>query len=408
MPTLSPSLKPWLVVLVGFLTLALAYSIRATVGIMMPVWEEEPGWSRSFVSACVSAALIAMAFLAPIAGRLVDTHGPRGILAVGMLAVGLGCGIIALAEQPWQFVFGFSVVAAIGFGLTATHVVPTAIEQCFTRNKGFAAGLAIAGSSGGQLLVMPLMALLLSSLDWRLCFAALGVVCILIAFWVLQCLPASKPDRNSGNRIGQPGTLTSDIRLICSRPAFQILFWSYTLCGFTTTGVIETHFIPFAELCGFSTLTSASAYGLLSALNLAGMILAGWLSDRMSPRLLLMMIYMIRALTFLLLVDLGADIEILFAFAAIFGLVDYSTVPPTARLISMHLGIRVMGLAFGIISAGHQLGAALGAYLGGYLFDLYARYAEIWWASVVLTLLAGLMVLLLPRRTNLRPAASTV
>ncbi len=133
------------------------------------------------------------------------------------------------------------------------------------------------------------------------------------------------------------------------------------------------------------------------------MIGAGWLTDRMNRPLLLGGIYLIRGVTFIILVNVGVDFQTLIIFAIIFGLVDYSTVPVTASLISTHIGIRVMGLAFGLISAGHQIGAALGAYFGGVLFDLYAQYDWVWWSSVWLAVFAGLLVFLL--RNNPRMAA---
>ena len=68
-------------------------------------------------------------------------------------------------------------------------------------------------------------------------------------------------------------------------PAFHILFWSFLACGFTTTGVIETHFLPYAALCGFPPLPSAAAYGVLSAVNLLGMIVAGWLTKKLRREL---------------------------------------------------------------------------------------------------------------------------
>ena len=178
-------------------------------------------------------------------------------------------------------------------------------------------------------------------------------------------------------------------------PAFQILFWSYFICGYTTSGVIETHFLPYASFRGFAPIPSATAYGLLSAINLVGMIFAGWLTDRMNRPLLLGGIYVIRGLTFILLLYVGANLETLFLFAVLFGLVDYATVPVTASLVASHIGLRVMGLAFGLISAGHQIGAAFGAYFGGVLFDMYARYDWVWWSSLWLAVLAGLLVVLL-------------
>jgi MFS family permease len=182
------------------------------------------------------------------------------------------------------------------------------------------------------------------------------------------------------------------------QPTFHLLFWSFFLCGYTTTGVIETHFLPYASFCGFGPVPSATAYGFLSIVNMMGMIFAGWLTDRMNRPLLLGCIYLIRGATFIVLMNVGADIETLFIFAALFGVVDYSTVPVTVSLAASHLGVRVMGLAMGLIAAGHNLGGAAGAFFGGYLFDLYARYDWVWISSILLAVLAGSMVFFIRER----------
>jgi MFS family permease len=118
----------------------------------------------------------------------------------------------------------------------------------------------------------------------------------------------------------------------------------------------------------------------------------------MNRPLLLGSIYVVRGLSFILLVNVGADVQSLMVFAALFGLVDYSTVPVTASLIASHIGTRVMGLAFGIVTAAHQIGAAVGAFLGGFLFDLYASYDWVWWSSLWLAAGAGGLVFLLRDR----------
>jgi MFS family permease len=133
---------------------------------------------------------------------------------------------------------------------------------------------------------------------------------------------------------------------------------------------------------------------------MAGMILVGWLTDRMHRPLLLGSIYLLRGLSFILLINLAAsaDYGTLILFAVAFGVVDYSTVPVTASLVESHIGLHVMGLAMGLIAAGHSVGAALGAFLGGYLFDLHAQYDWVWISSIVLAVLAGLLVFTLRDR----------
>ncbi|MFC0194833.1 MFS transporter, partial [Aureimonas pseudogalii] len=89
------SILQWTVVAFGFLALSLAFSARATLGLVMPIWSQELGWSRSFVSGSAAAALLVMAAVAPFAGRLVDRHGVRATLALGLSLVGIGCLIVS-------------------------------------------------------------------------------------------------------------------------------------------------------------------------------------------------------------------------------------------------------------------------------------------------------------------------
>jgi MFS family permease len=74
----------------------------------------------------------------------------------------------------------------------------------------------------------------------------------------------------------------------------------------------------------------------------------------------------------------------------------------TASLVASHMGLRVMGLTMGLLSAGHALGAAAGVYLAGVLFDLFAQYFWVWVAAIALALFAG--VLSFSIREDRRPA----
>jgi predicted MFS family arabinose efflux permease len=140
---------------------------------------------------------------------------------------------------------------------------------------------------------------------------------------------------------------------------------------------------------------SATAYGVLSALNLAGMIAAGWLSDRVHRPLLLAVIYMARATAFILLLFVADNYPLLIVFAILFGLFDYSTVPVTASYLASRLGVRVLGLSMGLLAAGHAVGGAAGAWAGGVVFDWNGGYGALWIASVALAATAALLVVAL-------------
>jgi predicted MFS family arabinose efflux permease len=230
---------------------------------------------------------------------------------------------------------------------------------------------------------------LLIHTDWRWSYLAIALASVAMAAAVL--IFVAPPVRQSIQARRDEVPLVGETLRLFRLPVFHLLFWSYTICGFTTSGIIEVHLLPYAAACGFPPLESATAYGLLSAVNLGGMVLSGWLTDRMNRPLLLGSIYILRGLAFILLIWAARDISLLFVFAVAFGLFDYSTVPVTASLAASHIGLRSLGLTMGLLSAGHALGAAAGAYLAGLLYDLAAHYFWVWVAAVGLALLAGLL-----------------
>ncbi|PJI91932.1 putative MFS family arabinose efflux permease [Yoonia maricola] len=401
-----PSRQNWTVVVFGFLALSLAFSSRAALGLIMPVWQTEFGWTSSYISSVGAAALVVMAIVAPFAGRLVDRRGSQFTLNLGMGLLGIGCAIVALMNSKLMFVIGFAGFSAVGFGIVATHVVATAVTRSFSENQGLATGIGTSGATGGQFLIVPLIAALLAFASWRWSFGALSLASLALIPCIRMSMRADEPAEEETGVSDVPSSMRQDFVMIVRQPAFHLLFWSFLICGFTTTGVIETHLLPFAAFCGFPPIPSATAYGLLSLVNLIGMIAAGWLTDRVNRPVLLASIYMLRALTFILLGSLpGTSIEMLFLFAVLFGAVDYSTVPVTASLVASHVGIKMMGLAMGLISAGHAIGGAMGAFAGGYLFTATQTYDLVWTGSVWLAVGAGVLALFLKIQPTSRAVA---
>jgi len=401
------SVLDWLVVGLGFIALSIGFSARANIGLAMAPMEQELGWTRTGVSDAAAWALVIMAIVAPFAGNLVDKFGARLLLGFGLIALGAGMLGTSTVQNAWQFYLAYSLLGAIGFGTVATHVVSTAVSYRFSERQGLAVGIATSGSSAGQFLFVPIVALILAAFGWRASYVVLGFACLAlspIVFFLLRKEGAGKSTRET------EALESLSIRLVrlAKSGTFQLLFWSFFICGFTTTGIIETHFLPFAATCGFPPQESAVAYGLLSAINLAGMVFAGWLTDRMNRPLLLGAIYIARAFSFLILLIAAKDINLLFGFAVVFGVFDYSTVPPTASLVASHLGLKVMGLAMGLLSAGHALGGATGVFLAARIFDWSAKYDWVWLVAFGLAILAGLMAFAIRenREKSLIPATA--
>ena len=382
--------RGWLIVLFIFGALGLVFSARMMLSVAMPTWEAELGWARTFISSGGSVVLVFMTLISPLAGNLLDKVGPRPVVAGALLCVGASLAATSIMTEQWQFIVLFCIIGGLGYGALAAPQASATIGQIFDEHRGLATGIATSGASGGLLIILPILAALIGWIGWRASFVGFGFVVMAMApiAWFL-ITPASRTASASGG--GSSAALGARLRMITRNSTFWLLLVGFMICGFTTTGVIEVHLIPYAISCGFPPFESATALGVLSGFNMAGMILAGYLADKVNRPMLLGVIYFLRALTFLILMNITGNRELLFLFAILFGIVDYSVMPVLASIVSTHIGIGVMGLTLGLLFAGHSAGAAAGAFMGGYFFDAFASYDWVWIVSIALALMAAVV-----------------
>ena len=383
----------WVVVAVTFLILGLVVTARSSLGLLIPQWESEFGWDRTFLSGGGAIMLVVIALGAPLAGLTIDRLGSRMVYVVALIVIGIAMAATAAMNETWQFVWIFCVLGGVGFSAISAPMIGTTITLYFEEHRGLATGIATAGATGGVMLLMPVLAVGVETIGWRISYVLVGLACAgfaVLAFAVIKREPA----RHRAQRSRSLG-LAADLRLIVAGRTFWLLFAGFVICGFTTVGAIRVHLLPYAASCGFPPLQSATAFGVLAVFSMIGMIGYGWLADRYHRPTLLASIYFLRAFTFILLMYAANDISLLFIFAVIFGIFDFSTFPIVASLVASHMGLRVMGLSMGLLFAGHSLGGAAGAYLGGWLFDLFQRYDWVWIASLALSLLAALVSIMI-------------
>jgi len=397
----------WVVVFVMFLALSMVSATRASIGLAMPSLELEMGWSRSYISTIVAWSLIAMAITSPFVGNLLDRFGPRNILLAGLILVAIALGMTSRITSAWQFMLSYSLLAGISFGIVSKNVASATIARHFTENRGFAVGVANAGATAGHIALLPVMALILTFFGWRYgyLFLAFAALALLPVVWFLI-----KPDKDaqSARKSAElvSGSLGLRLKILFKNKTFLALLGSYTICGFTATGMIDTHFLPYAISCGIPIVVGASAYGVLAAFNMGGMALSGYLSDRINRPILLAVIYIMRGLSYILLLLIPTyDVNLIWVFAVVFGIFDYSTIPVTTSLVATHVGLKTIGLSLGVLAMFHAAGGALGAFLGGYLYDMFQKYDGVWVAAISVAMIAGVLVLTI--KENRGPAPDT-
>ncbi len=378
-----------------FLMLSIVITARNSIGLMMPIWEKDLGWSIKSVSTAGAIMMVVMAIAAPIVGSIIDRLGSRIIYAMGMTVIGFVFILCALMTEKWHLILLFSLVGGVAFAAMSPSLVSATIAHHFHRRLGLATSIATSGSTGGQFLIMPGLALLVDWLAWRNSLLIAGATILVTAVAVYALIGAEPKREQRTTTKGAALSFKTTLSTLVKMPVFWLLGSGFFICGFTTAGTIKIHLIPYAVSCGFPPIESATAYGVLSLFSLFGMICYGWLSDRFNRPLLLASCYFVRALTFILLIHVAGDTVLLYSFAVLFGIFDYATFPIVASIVATHIGRNIMGLTMGLIFALHSLGGALGSFMGGYLYDLFAQYDWVWIVSVALALIAACLTLLI-------------
>ena len=405
--------RGWIVVAICFVALAFTFGARSSVSMVLPLWREELGWTATQVSTGASLVLVMMALGSPVAGNLMDRFGARNVIATGLLALAAGVGATSYVRDASYYYLLFGIVGGVGWASVSIPMATAAVSAYFARFRGLAIGVAVSGASGGQLPILSLLGFMIASLGWRSSYQVLAVGLALLAVLVLLRFKPPMPDPQAAARRDPAplkDRLPDRIAFLFANRTFVLLLGAFTLCGFTTAGVIDVYFIPYAISCGFTLIEGSAAYGVHGLGNLAGVILFSWMADHVyRPRLLASMFFL-RAAAFVLLLFVSVDISVLFVFAAIFGILNFATFPVIANIVATHIGVRIIGLTLGLLFGGHSLGAAIGVVVGGWMFDLTAKYDWVWWLSVALAAMAGIFAILVretrPPRPKARPAAA--
>jgi MFS family permease len=382
----------WVVVGVLFLAQAVALGVRGTIGLLVTPWENEFGWGRAAVSVTASLGFVVYGVAQVISGRWADRIGPRVIFAASIALLGVGTAAVSTIVTLWQayVIFGILIMFAIGGASSPTSAV--AVARWFTARRGLALGVVSAGSAAGQFVLVPVMAALIGMVGWRSAFLWLGAAILVVALPTILFLLRDDPDarttKNAGEGLrGEPPMTLAEIT---RHSSFWYLALSFFVCGVTTSGLIDTHFIPYALDHHVAAVTAATAFGVLSLVNMIFTTLSGAVSDRLGYTRLLGWIYAGRAMTLVYLLFAG-DPTSLFIFAVAFGIVDFSTVAPTTALSTVMFGRRSAGAVFGLVAFSHQIGSAIGSYAGGLLHDLTGSYASFILAGAALSGAAAFM-----------------
>ena len=377
----------WWVFGVAFLTLLGAAGFRSTPAILIDPLKKEFGWGRGTIGTAVSINVLLYGFIGPFAAALQMKYGLRRITIWALSVISIGALLTTQISTTWHLYLLWGGVVGTGSGCLATVFASTVATRWFVKNRGLVVGGLTAAGASGQLIFLPVLSRLADHYGWRWVGVTIALSALAVIPFVALLL------RNYPSDVGLlpygaehdyvlPETSDRPIRSAFSAftaakrsGVFWMLWGSFFVCGLSTNGLIQTHFLAAAHDHSVSATQAASYLALIGVFDVVGTIASGWLTDRIDPAKLLMVYYSFRGLSLLFLDPvLGTRGMGLIGFMVFYGLDWVATVPPTVAICVERFGVQRGPLVYGWVFAGHQTGAAVAAWGAGALRDATGSY----------------------------------
>ncbi|GAA4536291.1 MFS transporter [Pseudonocardia xishanensis] len=409
----------WFAAGATFLALIGAAAFRSTPGVMVEPLHAEFGWSIGTVSGAIAVNLALFGLTAPFAAALMERFGVRQVVSVALVMVAVGAGLTVFMTASWQLVLLWGVIVGLGTGSMAMALVATVVGRWFVARRGLVSGVLTAANATGQLIFLPVLAHVIEGSGWRaasLTVSLAALVVVPIVWFLLRNRPSdvgalpyggTEADVVEPLRSGAAKLALGTLATVTRNRTFWLLVVGFFICGATTNGLVQSHFVPAAHDHGMPATTAASLLALVGIFDIAGTIFSGWLTDRFDPRILLLAYYTLRGASLAVLVPLfGADVNAsMFAFIIFYGLDWVATVPPTMALCRAAFGQRAP-IVFGWVFASHQLGAAAAALAAGLVRDALGSYDVAWYGGAVLCGIAAVASIAIRRAPAPVPVTS--
>lgn len=395
------------IVAAGFIIQAVCIGAFFTYGVFFRVFLTEFGWSRTTISGAASLAFLMMGATGILAGRLNDKIGPRILMVVSGISLGLGYMLMSRMQAPWQLYLLYGALVSVGF---STHDVITlsTIARWFEKHRGMMSGIAKVGTGAGQLVVPLIATALIAAYGWRNAYLIMGAVILIIIVATAQILrrdpqgmglqPDGVSDESGHARAGSTQT---DVPLRIALRTKQL--WIMCLAEFAIFFCLLTiivHIVVHGTDQGLSTATAAGVLATIGGVSMLGRIVMGTANDRIGGKRSMMICFIVLFCS-LLWLQVAKEAWMLFLFAAIYGLAHGGFFTVVSPMVAEYFGIGSHGALFGIVLFSGTVGGAIGPLLAGHTFEITGSY------QIVFLVLAGVALIGFMLITLLQPFGST-
>ena len=378
----------------------ISLGVRQTFGLFFTDFKNDLNISVTQSGLAIGIQMLMWGLTGPIFGVIADKYG--GHKAISLAFIFYILGIYLLYSGPntgFFFHMDLGILVGIGLGGTAISIPMAVVGKHFPlSNRTIAMSVVTAVGSFGYFISPLYTSYSLTNNGWTntlFVFSVVLVFGLVISFFVRSPLKTQiieKPNDQS--------TLSALAEAFKNK-SYLLLTAGFFVCGFHIT-LVGTHVPTYVIDRGLEGWTAAAILSLIGLFNIFGSLLSGYLSTKMSKKIILSAIYLLRGVSICFFIFLPPSNIGSFIFGASFGFLWLSTVPATSGIVAHMFGTKYLGVLYGIVFLSHQVGSFFGAYLGGLFHDLYGSYNYAWYLAIALSIFAGIIHLPIKEKPVLR------
>ncbi len=371
------------------LLLLMSFGYRSGFGLFVKPITEANGWGREVISLALAIQNLCWGIVAVFAGALADRFGNVKVIVISTVLYALGMYLMAGVDSPWMLHTSAGVLVGAGVAGTSFGIVLPAMARAVgEERRQWALGLGTAAGSLGQFAMVPVAQGLITDFGW---INALHILSVSGLFMALLAIPLAPYSGHAES--GQPGgdqSVPEALREAAGHRSYVLLVLGFFVCGFHVA-FITAHMPAFLSDAGFEDWVGALSISIIGLCNVVGAYMAGVWSGTFPKRHMLVIIYLGRAVAISAFLLIPFSLVSVLTFSAVMGFLWLATVPPTSGLVAVMFGTRYMAMLYGVVFFGHQLGSFSGVWLGGWLYDRTGSYDPVWWAGIVLGVVAAIV-----------------
>jgi MFS family permease len=391
----------WVMVFVGFTMMAMSFGGLAAVGVFLKPIAAEFGWSRGSIAFGYTTAALSAALFGIYWGFLADRYPTWRFTMLAAIGLASAMMLLSLTTSQWQFYLFYFLFGSLGHG-TLQSSLWSNIGQWFSKNKGLALGVGLAGGAFGQAVVPLIARFLISSYGWQNAYLILGAGYLVVGVGVAALTrdPPGKRARLAASRSNDDNNSGVGVDSWGLGEGRHTVFWFSMAVLFCCScmSVVIVHLVPMLTDQGFSPEVAATALAALMLAGVLGRLVAGKACDLFG----VVPTYAFMALGQTILVGWFPYIETLsniYVFSMLFGFVYSGVMASAVICVNVMVPAEFSSRCWSIVSFFAWVGMGFGAFMGGFLFDLTAGYSTSFTFAAIMGVI-NLIVLLAYRLTG--------